>query len=1540
MQKLLRWVHPTKFTLLYFFVGGLFLSFKHNLTSYFPQNTYLPTSTNLFIDGSILIASGAIFHILLINLKVYKEVDAHNNKRFIKNKLVYLSWIFIILLLIPLVNLGIYKHKLPKLELQAYNNLQEIANIKVQQMTRWLDYRVADASVLASDRQLSNEIAIQMQRRDRQSAKIIESRFESLIASYYYESVALLDKNGAVVLQTGESLSKDNAASYNVDQHLIRVVKENLQTKHGDFFIDDKKNLNLQVLAPILQYQNGRSILVALVVIQTGFYQPILPTLQMWPTQSKTSDAMLVKNDRDNIIIVDATRNDFNGNGIHYLKARNKPSLYHLEKSLSSGNNLMGTMAFSASAPITGTSWYFLTEVAQDEVMAGLDNFLLTTSIAAMVALVLLSLVLFLLWKQQKSAYTLALSLKDAELNKLLEKFHTTPFIGTGTVNAKTRKWMEVNPRLTEIFGYSDKELKNLKFIDLSHPDDVSVNDEYHIKLKQGEISHYTREKRYLHKNGTLIYARVEVIAVRNDYSEIETYVVAVEDITQRVVAEHALEMSEERLELVVKGSNDGWWDLDLMTNIAHHSDRWWQMLGYDKNMDIEDPEYWQTLSHPNDIESTLTYLHKILAGKTSNYEVELRLHHKDGHYVPVLTRGYIVRDDNGKAIRISGTNTDITEFKKADREIVTLNRLLSMITNTNQLITRKPSALVLFNEVCKIAVEDGGFNFAWVGLLTQNKNELKCITHAGPSNSFIESLDANLQKHDYNIPAIQCITEGQYIICNDLNSADYESHWVASALESSYRSMVALPITQYGKVVGNFSLFSIEPQAFGKKEISLLDELASDISFALEIEDSENQRKKTEKALLESEALFHNLASNSPAGVFRTDKKGKLIYYNDNWRIVSAANTNEIIEGTVFTTSIHHEDSKSVIAAFNKSLHDKTAFDMEYRFSHPNNHIVWVKSQAQPCYDDKGVFNGYVGTLTDITELKRVQDSLLMAGVVLDNSRESILVTDHNVNIIMVNKAFTDIEGYTAEEALGKNPNLLNSGKHNKHYFKAMYNSLKESGVYQSEIWNRRKDGEIHPGILSISAVKNIKQKITHYVSVFTDITSLKNTEERLAFLANHDALTGLPNRMMLISHISHAIEGAKRKNTQLALLLLDLDRFKNINDSFGHLAGDDLLQQLATRLKSKLRGNDMVARLGGDEFVVLLEDINQLEDIAKVAENIIAVVEQTWLLKNKSEVHIGTSIGISLYPDHGDNALELLKHADAALYQAKGSGRGVAHYYSESLTNQARRRFKLEARLREAITENELQLHYQPKFDIFSGELLGVEALVRWVDPKHGLIMPTEFIGIAEETGLINKLGEWVLNEACRQGKAWLDNGLDLSIAVNLSATQLYHSDIAKTIGDILYKTGFPAKNLELELTEGILMRREAESTKKLYQIKALGISLAVDDFGAGYSSLAYLRRFPLDVLKIDRSFVADLEDDKDDRAITATIIGIGRTLNLKVVAEGVETAFQLSFLASHGCHMYQGFFASPALEASLFETFVSEYQGGNIFSKPALV
>jgi len=1528
---------PASITLVYLLAGAAFIAFKHNLVDFLPKNTILSISTNSFIEFSILLISASVLHILLINLRNIVCEAKQNNLQFLKNKLVYLCWIFVVLLVIPLANLGIYHQQKPKVEATAFNHLASMTAIKVEHIKSWLNYKLAEGKMMGANPQLVLAVQKRLQEHSQKdqlsSEPFITDLFKTAINTYNYDGITLFDEAGRASLHIGTDESPALA------NHLKNTVHEKKAVQHSDFFIDDAQQLNLHVLVPIFAQKTqllntNRDDIIAYILIQTGFAKNELPALQTWPNTYATADVAFVKREDNTLTVVNGSPHDFNSEGV-VLTPYEIKSLYATDTQRHFGKNLIGEEAYAFSTLIPNSQWHYFAEISQQEVLANLNNLLFWTSISALVTAFIIALVLYLLWKQQKSAYKLALSIKDVELNKLLTKFHSMPFIGFGTIDANSNRWTVVNPRLCEILGYSVKEFKQGLANTFNHPDENAIDAEYFAKLKSGELNYFRRDKRFINRSGDVVYTHIEVNAVKNDAGGADTYVIAIENITERVIAERALSASEERLDLVVKGSNDGWWDLDLITNTAYHSDRWWTMLGYEQNMDVIDPTHWQTLTHPDDITPLINHLREVVASQETQYEVELRLRHKDGHYLDILTRGFIARDASGKALRIAGTNTDITAFKKADREIVTLNQLLSMVTNSNQLITRKPGSVVLFNEVSKIAVEDGGFCLAWVGLLTQDQSQLKCITYAGKATPFVTLLDENISTQNEKIPAIQCINTGKHVISNDLTQCEFEDAWVQKALLSGYQSMVALPIVRYGKIMGNFSLYSHQTHAFGDKEISLLDELAADISYALEIEDNESLRKETAKALTESEALFHNLASNSPTGIFRTDEKGKLTYYNDIWRTITSPTTAEVADGVVFPATLHTEDSQHVKTTFKQSLRDKSSFNVELRFVHQNAKTTWVKCQAQPSLDAKGHFNGFVGTLTDVTDFKEVQQSLFMAGIVIENTREAILVTDHKINVVMVNKAFTDIEGYSAPEILGKNPNILNSGFHDEAYFKAMFSALHDTGEFQSEIWNRNKQGEIHPGILSITVVKDVHQKISHYVSVFTDITNLKNTEERLAFLANHDPLTGLPNRMMLASHISHAIERAKRHDKKIALLLMDLDRFKNVNDSYGHMAGDDLLKQLADRLRKTLRANDMIARLGGDEFVVLLEDVEQSEYAAKVANNIIEAINSPWDLdQHNAQVSIGTSIGISLYPEHGDNAQDLLKHADAAMYQAKNSGRGVVKYYSEQLTKLARRRLKLESRLREAINNNELQLHYQPKLDVFTGKVTGAEALVRWIDPKAGMIMPIEFISIAEETGLIKKLGAWVLNEACRQGKHWLAQGLDITIAVNISAIQLYDEDITQLIRDALNKTSFPAKNLELELTESILMRREAESIKKLYQIKDLGIRLAVDDFGAGYSSLSYLRRFPLDVLKIDRSFVADLDEDKDDRAITATIIGIGRTLNLTVVAEGVETQSQLNFLASHGCHQYQGFYASPALSADLFEAFIAEYKGNNVF------
>lgn len=574
---------------------------------------------------------------------------------------------------------------------------------------------------------------------------------------------------------------------------------------------------------------------------------------------------------------------------------------------------------------------------------------------------------------------------------------------------------------------------------------------------------------------------------------------------------------------------------------------------------------------------------------------------------------------------------------------------------------------------------------------------------------------------------------------------------------------------------------------------------------------------------------------------------------------------------------------------------------------------------------------DAYVIGVRDITENKLNDERLRQAAAVFNNTRDGVMTVDADLRIVHINAAFTDITGYTEAEAIGKPSSLLRSGRHDREFYAQMWQSITITGHWQGEIWNRRKSGEVYPELLSISRVTDKSGTTTHYVGVFADISKLKTSELQLDFLAHHDPLTRLPNRLLLLSHLEHAIKTAQREGKIVALLMLDLDRFKEVNDIFGHLAGDQLLQQVADRLIARLRSVDTVCRLGGDEFILLLEDIEQAEDAALVANDIISALSEPWQLSQDSEVSIGVSIGISLYPEHGNEAEQLIQQADTALYHAKAKGRGCFKYFCEDITQAARVRMDTEVRLRHGINEGELRVHYQPQIDIITGRIVGAEALVRWQDPLNGLLLPTVFIELAEKTGLITSIGNWVLKAACTQGQRWLNAGYPpLTIAVNVSPHQFRYSHIDTVVNKVLNETGFPAYCLELELTESALMQREGEATLILARLNKLGVTLAIDDFGTGYSSLAYLKLFPLNVLKIDKSFINDIPHSRSDIAMTATIIAIARTLNLKALAEGVETPAQLAFLQEKGCDLYQGYLTSPPVPAAEFEQLLKKING----------
>ena len=569
------------------------------------------------------------------------------------------------------------------------------------------------------------------------------------------------------------------------------------------------------------------------------------------------------------------------------------------------------------------------------------------------------------------------------------------------------------------------------------------------------------------------------------------------------------------------------------------------------------------------------------------------------------------------------------------------------------------------------------------------------------------------------------------------------------------------------------------------------------------------------------------------------------------------------------------------------------------------------------------------LGMLRSFAVKDNAQSSLKLAAAVFDSSLEGIYITDTSGNILTVNAAASRITGYDADELIGKNPRILKSDCHDKDFYKALWDSVIQNNQWEGEIWNFRKNGELFAEWLSISAIKNDHGRVQNYVGVFIDITQQKQSESRLAYQAFHDELTDLPNRHLFFDRLECAILQAKRRHSNCAVLFIDLDHFKYINDSFGHDKGDQALQMVALKIKTCIRENDTFARMGGDEFIVLIQDFDNQADITQTARRIIQELDSPIRL-DEQKIYVSASIGISIFPEHGETAQVLMKHADTAMYSAKNDGRKRHHYFKTSMESYAFKRMEMEEHLRSALLNDEFRVFYQPQFNLNTGEIVGAEALLRWQRPGVGMVPPIQFIPFAEETGLIVPIGEWVLREACAQCLVWQQSGWQaLRMSVNLSAHQFRQVELLSMIYGVLNDTGLEPQFLDLELTESDAMQNVEASLKTLNALKVPGIQISIDDFGTGYSSLSYLKQFPIDRLKIDRSFIADIATDPNDAAIVVAIIAMAHCLGLEVIAEGVETEEQFKFLSMHGCNEVQGYLLGRPVPADEFMTLLVNSQ-----------
>ncbi|MFW5774685.1 MAG: putative bifunctional diguanylate cyclase/phosphodiesterase [Chitinivibrionales bacterium] len=558
----------------------------------------------------------------------------------------------------------------------------------------------------------------------------------------------------------------------------------------------------------------------------------------------------------------------------------------------------------------------------------------------------------------------------------------------------------------------------------------------------------------------------------------------------------------------------------------------------------------------------------------------------------------------------------------------------------------------------------------------------------------------------------------------------------------------------------------------------------------------------------------------------------------------------------------------------------------------------------------------------------EKLVDTLRIADILLKYSHEGIVITDAQGIIQKANREFRAISGFSETELLGQKTNVQRSDRHPSEFYEQMWQEILQRGYWRGKVWNRRRNGQIYMAHLTVSAVKDECGTITHYVGFLDDISRYSHDFQEQTY---YDVLTGLPNRALLNDRLDFMLAHARRNGQILAVLFMDLDRFKVANDSLGYAGGDQLLQMVARRLKKTVREVDAVFRLGNDEFAIILEEISHIEDAAKVAKKIQNLFTQSFALPSfKHEVFISASIGISLFPYDGVDMETLVKNAESAMHRAKEQGENNYQHYTPSMNSKALEHITIEYRLHKALEQDEFLVYYQPQIDLQTGRVVGAEALVRWKHPELGLVSPGEFIPIAEETGLILPIGEWVLATATKQTQLWHQQGFDpLRIAVNLSARQFQQHDMVERVLKTLDQSSLDPNFLELEITESLGMKNAALTVKTLTRLKKMGIHISIDDFGTGYSSLNYLKRFPVDTLKIDQSFIRDISLDQGDEAIVSIIIDMAHALGLKVIAEGVENEIQLGFLKGRSCDQVQGYFFSPPIPAQAFEQYLMKHR-----------
>jgi len=964
-------------------------------------------------------------------------------------------------------------------------------------------------------------------------------------------------------------------------------------------------------------------------------------------------------------------------------------------------------------------------------------------------------------------------------------------------------------------------------------------------------------------------------------------------------------------------------WEWDLETGLIHFNQNFVERAGGVVNHNTVTIDWLQGRIHPQDKSIVVKAINEYLHNSERPLEIVFRIYDADHQCLTVQCRGAFARNSK---IRMLGIFTFLTGSEQVERKLnryFQLERLMAELSQKFLTVNQGGVEKVLVEGLTLLTDSIEGVRSCLIHCESDHMHSLpKAYEWGEPIYDSMSQYIASLNKE--GLESLSALFSAETAIF--LPDSFYNIALQQDILNGMGSSMaIALPLR--GEKLGRGCLllgFDDLSEPWRKEDVSLLRSIADLFFIILDREAVQTKLHARQELLLENQAI-------AKIGSWVLENDSEILNCSPEVHRIFEIDLNQDVDFELFLQFVHPDDSRNAAEVIGQSIEERIPYDLVYRIISSTGQLKYIHGRGQAIVDEQGCLLRRVGSVMDITERKLAEEKLRLSAIMFESTQEGALITDKDSHIIAVNQAFTDITGYSEAEALGNKPDILKSGKHDAIFYQRMYDALNSQGVWKGEIWNKRKNGDFYPEWLSIKNVYDDNDQIMNRIAVFTDISHIKKSEEQIEHLSYHDPLTGLPNRLLFQSRLTHALDIAKRNQYQLAVMYIDLDHFQNINDSLGHNVGDEVLIMVSERLKNRVRESDTLARIGGDEFIILLEQIDGVEQAAFVAQSILDILTEPFKFEDGSSVFIGASLGVSFFPNDGLTATDLISHADAAVSQAKDNGRNSVHFYTLELTQIAQKRMQLESELRRAIAEkNELQLYYQPQVCMTSGDIVGAEALLRWHHPENGIISPMTFLPVAEKSGLMAELDYWVIETACAQHAKWKNQGQpDFILAINITKYSFMDVSFLSKINYIISKTGIDPKRIELEITEGALIEPSPQVIQTIAELKHMGFTLAIDDFGTGYSSLAYLQRFNVDKLKIDRSFVKDVLTDSQGEAITSAIISMAKSLNLQILAEGVENQEQLALLKEKGCETYQGFYFSKPVPVKDFEKLILEYK-----------